>query len=424
MIVPRNTTLLLGFDPRTTLAVARSLHRKSIPVIVSTISEWETPLRSRAIREFVTLPGLDRPPAEFLSALLRVVDEHKVDTVIPINDRALMLLSPHFGALNARLRLACPQPDQISSVLNKDTTALLAAGLGIPVPVSIECESWADLEARKASLRFPLIAKSRDKAEDFCSSQATDPRLHRINDYKALRDILEKTGGCNHGLLLQEYCPGADVGLAVVMNAGKALTVFQYRAHRTFPVDGGVCVMACTEKVDTQLADCAVRLLSALSWQGVAQLDFRHDPKTGRFALLEINGRFWGSVAVAVAAGLDFPFYAWQLAQGQTPVVPPVHKTGLLVRWLEGDIRRLLELRRRRRQDGGRQISLGREALRFFTGFRPTVRDMFWSWSDPMPSFDTIANLARWWLVTRCNRLGVKIKSRPAIGPVRDGLEP
>jgi predicted ATP-grasp superfamily ATP-dependent carboligase len=185
-----------------------------------------------------------------------------------------------------------------------------------------------------------------------------------------------------------------------------------------------VCVLACTEKVNTQLADCAVRLLRALSWQGVAQLDFRHDPKTGRFALLEINGRFWGSVAVAVEAGLDFPFYAWQLAHGRIPVMPPAYKTCLLVRWLEGDVRRLLELRRLRRQNGHRRISLGREGLRFLAGFRPGVSDMFWSWTDPMPFFDTIANLTRWWLVTRFNRLRAKMRLRMGIDPVRGGLEP
>jgi len=417
-------TLLLGFDPRTALAVARSLHRRKIPVIVGLISDWETPLRSRAIREYIALPGMDRSSEEFLSVLVGVLDEHDVDTIIPLNDRALMLLAPHHEALSARLRLACPTPKQIASVLNKDTTATIAAELGIPVPVSIKCESWADLEGLGGTLKFPLIAKSRDKAEGFCSSQIADPRLHRFDDFVTMRATLESEGGCNHGMLLQEYCPGDDVGLAVLMHAGEALTLFQYRARRTFPVDGGVCVLACTEQVDTRLADCAVRLLRALSWEGVAQLDFRHDPVTGHFALLEINGRFWGSAAVAVAAGFDFPSYAWQLAHGQIPETPRTYKIGLLVRWLEGDIRRLLELRRFRRQNGSFPVSLAREGLRLLAGFRPGVRDMFWSWSDPLPAFDTIANLSRYWLVTRWNRLGAKMRLRPVINSVRDGLEP
>jgi predicted ATP-grasp superfamily ATP-dependent carboligase len=238
-----------------------------------------------------------------------------------------------------------------------------------------------------------------------------------------MRATLEAEGGCNRGLLLQEYCPGDDVGLAVLMHAGEALTVFQYRARRTFPVDGGVCVLACTEQVNMRLADCAVRLLRALSWEGVAQLDFRHDPVTGRFALLEINGRFWGSAAVAIAAGYDFPYYVWQLAHGQTPKIPQTYKIGLLVRWLEGDIRRLLALLRLRQQNRLRPISLVREGLRLLAGFRPGVRDMFWSWSDPQPAFDTIANLSRCWLVTRWNRLGAKMRLRPAVDSMRDSLE-
>ncbi len=397
--------LLVGFDPRTVLAIARSLYRKRIPVIVGTISAWETPLRSRAILKFVGLPGVERPPEEFLAALLHVVMAHEVDTVIPINDRALLLLAPHYAVLNTRLRLVCPSPEQIAQVLNKETTAQWAAGLGIPVPLSIAFENWAGLEAQRASLKFPLFAKSRDKAEAFCRDQSIDPRLHRFDDFKTMRETLSGKGGCDRGLLLQEYCPGDDVGLAVLMHRGEAVTVFQYRACRTLPVDGGVCVVACTEKPDTRMTEGAVRLLKALAWEGVAQFDFRHDRETGKFVLLEINGRFWGSTSVAVAAGLDFPFYAWQLAQGQTPEVPVTYKTGVLVRWLEGDIRRLLELWRRRWFGRGARTPRWREWLAFLAGFRPGVRGMFWAWSDPLPGFDTAANLCRCWLVSRRRRL-------------------
>jgi predicted ATP-grasp superfamily ATP-dependent carboligase len=352
--------------------------------------------------------------------LLQVAEKHDVDTIIPINDRALILLAPHHEVLGARLRLACPTPDQIASVLNKATTATIAAGLDIPVPVSIKCDSWADLEFLGGALKFPLIAKSRDKAETFCSSQIANPPLHRFDDYRTMRDTLEAQGGCARGLLLQEYCPGDDVGMAVLMHAGEARAVFQYRSRRTFPVDGGVCVLACTEQVDMRLADCVVRLLRAMSWEGVAQLDFRHDPATGHFALLEINGRFWGSAAVAIAAGLDFPHYVWQLAHGETPVIPETYKIGLLVRWLEGDVRRLLELRRQNRR---RPVSLIREGLRLLAGFRPGVRDMFWSWSDPLPAFDTLADLARCWLVARWDRKAARMRLRPAAGSARAGLE-
>ena len=426
MSVPESpkATLLLGFDPRTALAVARSLSRKRIPVVVGLISEWETPLRSRAIRQYVALPDRERPSEEFLCELLRVIEEHDVDTIVPINDRALMLLQPHCEVLRARVRLACPTSDQIANVLNKDATATIAAGQRIPVPASIQCESWADLEAVAVTLKFPLIAKSRDKAEGFCSSHVSDPRLCRFDNFAAMRAALEVTGRCNHSLLLQEYCPGDDVGLAVLMQRGEALTVFQYRARRTFPVAGGVCVLACTEKVDTRLAGCAVRLLRAMSWEGVAQLDFRHDQETGRFALLEINGRFWGSAAVAIAAGVDFPHYVWQLAHDQIPEVPKTYKVGLLVRWLEGDIRRLLELKRLRRQANQCPISLSSEVLRFIAGFRPGVRDMFWSWSDPLPALDSIAILTRWWLVARWNRLWRRMRFHPSVDSVRDGLQP
>ena len=410
-------TLILGFDPRTTLAVARSLHRKKIPVIVGTISAWETPLRSCAIRAYVRLPGLDRPAGEFLSALLGVAERFGIDTIMPVNDRALMLIARHYDSLSARLQLACPQPGQIASVLNKETTAVLAAGLGIPVPVSIRCENWADLEVQKTSLKFPLFAKSRDKAEEGGSSQNPHPQLHRFDDYPAMQARLAVPNGFSGGLLLQEYCPGDDVGLAVLMHGGEALMLFQHRALRTYPIAGGVGVLARTEKVDTRMADCAVRLLRSLAWEGVAQLDFRHDPATGCFVLLEVNGRFWGSLAVSGFAGLDFPHAVWQLVHDMTPARQLDYKTGLLVRWQEGDVRRLLEFGR---QNGWSRIALVRELFRFLAGFRPGVRDMFWSWRDPLPGLELIVSLTRWWLVARWNCLTEKMKLRLRILPARE----
>jgi predicted ATP-grasp superfamily ATP-dependent carboligase len=158
-------------------------------------------------------------------------------------------------------------------------------------------------------------------------------------------------------------------------------------------------VLARSEAVNTQLADCAVKILRALKWEGVAQLDFRHDPRTGEFALLEINGRFWGSTSVAVSAGLDLPYLAWQLAQGEVPpAAEKAYRVGRLVRWLEGDVRRMLDLWQR--PEAGRKGVL-LELIRFLADFRPGVHGMFWSWRDPWPGLDTIKHSGLAWFETR-----------------------
>jgi hypothetical protein len=94
--------------------------------------------------------------------------------------------------------------------------------------------------------------------------------------------------------------------------------------------------------VDPWLKDAAVRLLAPLGWHGVAMLEYKQDCRTGDLFLMEVNGRFWGSLQLAVDAGVDFPYLTFQLALGQRPDVPASYKLGVKSRWLLGDVDHLL----------------------------------------------------------------------------------
>ena len=90
-----------------------------------------------------------------------------------------------------------------------------------------------------------------------------------------------------------------------------------------------------------QLADHAIALLRELEWEGPAMVEFRYDSNSGSPVLMEVNGRYWGSLPLSCQAGIDFPFYSWQLVHDQKPSPPASYKSGLRMRWLAGDIFRL-----------------------------------------------------------------------------------
>jgi predicted ATP-grasp superfamily ATP-dependent carboligase len=389
---PAKSVLLLGSFPTITMAVARSLHRRGVRVVMATIVPGETPLRSRAIAAFFALPSPDRPAEEFCAALRRLIEEQSVELVLPLTDRALARVAPHLERLRPFVRFAGPSAASISVVLDKEATARAAAEVGVPMPAIVAMPPPEGDRADFESLNYPLFAKCRDRRTD----DGLLPR--RINDAAALRALAADPAG-REKYLLQEFFSGEDVGLAVLIQGGRRVAAFQYRAAKTWPAEGGICVLARTEAVDPRLLACAERLLRALEWEGIAQVDFRHDRATGRFALLEINARFWGTTGVAVAAGVDFPRYVWEIARGETPRVPPGYRTGLRVRSIEGDFRRLLGLVRMRASDTG--FKLWRELLRFVADTRPGIRGLCWSWRDPWPAFQIAWNLGRWWLLAR-----------------------
>lgn len=397
MNVTRGTTLLIGFDPRTALAVARSLHCRGVRVVVATLGAWETPIWSRAVEAYLHLPCAEENSPGFLPKLLEAIAQYQIDTLIPLTDRALSVLAPHQNQLRERVRLLAPTSQQTAIVLDKTLTAQLAVNLCIPVPATVILESLQGLSDVEDGLKFPVFLKPQNKSSTSLSQVTPGPDVFRCDDVATLRSRLRDSMCASGGkFLVQERMPGDDVGLAVVMRAGEVVSIFQYRALRLWPATGGVCVASRSETVHTAMADSAIRLLRTLGWEGVAQLDFRHDPQTDRFALLEVNGRFWGSTAAAVASGIDMPWVVWQLtdASGEQPRNYP---SGQRVRWLEGDLRRLLDLIKTL----GAWSQLGPELGSFLWDFRPTVKGMCWSWRDPFAGFHSAATFLYWWCAAR-----------------------
>jgi protein-tyrosine-phosphatase len=124
--------------------------------------------------------------------------------------------------------------------------------------------------------------------------------------------------------------------------------VFAHRRLREKPPSGGTSVLSESIPVEKALEDAAVRLLSPLAWHGVAMLEYKRDAARGDIYLMEVNGRFWGSLQLAVDAGVDFPHLTYQLATGRPPDAPASYRVGAKSRWFLGDVDHLL-LRLRKR---------------------------------------------------------------------------
>jgi predicted ATP-grasp superfamily ATP-dependent carboligase len=277
----------------------------------------------------------------------------------------------------------------------------IAARCGIAIPATYEIEEAAALEGLRNHLCFPLLTKARDKEN--LATAYRPPRY--FSTYEALQAAFRADPQFGSRVILQEYCAGDDAGMGVLMHHGEALTLFQCRALKTWPHAGGVSVLTRTEPVNPVLAEDAVRLLRELEWEGVAQVDFRHNPDSSKAALLEINGRFWGSLAAATQAGIDFPYYVWQLAHGETPIIPACYPSGLLARWVSGDLLRLLNLYGSE-PNGLPRPSRLRATAQFCWDFRPGVREMSWEWNDPLPTLMEAGTILKKEATTRLRALG------------------
>jgi hypothetical protein len=152
--------------------------------------------------------------------------------------------------------------------------------------------------------------------------EASDGPVHyaqsRSELLEFLRTLWSRRNGGGSGLpLVQEFIPGYGCGFFALYQNGVCKRIFMHRRVRETPPSGGIS--CCAESFyDPKLQEYGTRLLDRLEWHGVAMVEFRYDVRDNDYKLMEINPKFWGSLDLSLAAGVDFPYYLCQMAQGET----------------------------------------------------------------------------------------------------------
>jgi len=380
----KQPVLVLGVEPRISVPIARSLHRHRIPVMIAALSAQEPRISSRAVTNFIRLPSYYETPDHFIDALSSLIRESNVEMLIPATDAALSAISSHYRRLSELTHVACPSPPVVDRVLNKQTTLEIAQRCSIRVPREYVI-SGADLEEIADSLNFPVIAKPRTKGPEELF------KVRYFHSREKLDDALQS--GELRGSILQEYCPGAGIGIEMLIHQGERIATFQHRRLKENPHTGGVAVLAVSEPLNQELVEKAYQLLRAIEWNGVAMVEFRWNPADGQAALMEINGRYWGTLSLPIQAGIDFPFYQWQLAHGETPQVPSSYAVGMRWRWDAGYIRRMRGILPACVKPNA--SSLRYDLMSLAPDFMPPVRNALWSLADPWPAISEAARAAK-----------------------------
>lgn len=182
---------------------------------------------------------------------------------------------------------------------------------------------------------------------------------------------------------MQEFVPGSGAGIFALYNQGKPVTFFAHQRMREKPPGGGVSVLSQSVLPDPQMLAMAKRLLDAGKWHGVAMVEFRVTPD-GTPYLMEINTRFWGSLQLAIDAGVDFPYLLYRSCRGDDTPAVNQYRIGRRLRWLLGDIDSLYLMLRDRRNFSLRQKL--QRLLQFCTPHPFSTKHEINRWHDWRPA--------------------------------------
>ena len=306
------------------MAIVRSLGSRGIEVIAADASRLSPAFASRHVTERVVYPHPAAHPHKAVESLLTAAREHSVDLVIPVGEELVILLSAARERLDG-VRLALPDAAAFAKTHDKLATVDLARSLGIPTPRSELVTSAAEAVAASERFSWPIVLKPQAsralRAEEAVDSFGVA--------YAADVAALERRMGAFEGrcaVILQEYQPGEGHGIGLLMDRGHPLLAFQHRRLREVPFTGGPSSYRESVALDPALFDFSVRILRELDWTGPAMVEFK--VRGDEVSLMEINGRLWGSLAVAVKSGVDFPGAIVGLFLSSPTDLPKTPQTG------------------------------------------------------------------------------------------------
>lgn len=410
----RGKVLALGREPRSLLAVVRSLGRRGIDVDVGWSPLSSPAVRSRYVRRVHDIPPFSQGDSRWKQALTRLFEEERYELVIPCDDSAILPLQRHRADLEglARIYLLSDRAFEVTS--SKPATSALARDLGIPVPREKVVEGTAAAPAIAAEFGLPVVLKPHVSVG--CDDVTSKRFVRKVYDANRLQAELDEL--LAHGpVQVQQNVLGIGVGVEVMAERGELLVAFQHeRVHE--PLLGGGSSYRRSVELNPELTRATAALLQALDYTGVAMVEFKVERDTGRWVLMEINGRFWGSLPLAVAAGVDFPYYLYQLLLERRRSFPAGYRVGLYARnWSRDAVWLLQNLRADRSDPTLMTLPLPRVLLEVKQLLTLRERSDTFTLDDPLPGLAEIFSLVKKPWARMIRRLP-KLRRQPSL--VRD----
>ncbi|HEY7860737.1 MAG TPA: ATP-grasp domain-containing protein [Gemmatimonadaceae bacterium] len=386
-MTPRRILVTDG-SQRSALAVVRSLGRAGHRVFVCATRAPSLAGASRfAVAQGEVADGL-HAPAQFVEDVRSLIERWRIDMLIPIAESSLLALLPEREQLGVAIPF--PDADSFRAISNKQALLESAARVGIAVPRHLVLRTPEDASAiDPALLDYPVVLKpARSVAEHGGQRVATGVR--HVADADALRPELASLSAAAFPLMVQQRIVGPGIGIFLLTWQGAELAAFAHRRLREKPPSGGVSVYAESVIADPQLLERSRALLEQFKWNGVAMVEYKLHVSTGIPYLMEVNGRFWGSLQLAIDAGVDFPALLVAAASDESPQPVTSYRAGTRSRWWWGDVDHLLA----RWSKGAKALSLPADApsrmrstFDFLVFWRPRDRSDVLRLGDPRPFF-------------------------------------
>lgn len=320
MSADQPAALVTDASQRVALHVIRALGRKGVSVHAVEVEGWSgEPMGfvSRYAAHTSLIPAWGDTSEDWLRGLLAAGQPG--DVLLPCCLNTILRVLAHREALEGKYRIVLAPEATLRRVNNKAELWKMAQGLGLPLPATYHVRDLSEVRDLTGSLEYPVIVKFRHDEDLYLPGAA---RYRRADSPEALIAAWQHLHAVQPEPLIQQFIDGPGYGFEALYGPkGGFLAGFAHRRLVEFPPGGGPSAV-CRTAHDSRLVELGRRLLDGVGWQGVAMVEFKKSVADGEFYLLEVNPRFWGSLPLSEAAGVNFPHLLYLAAIGEPSYGP------------------------------------------------------------------------------------------------------
>ncbi|MDH5729909.1 MAG: ATP-grasp domain-containing protein [Gammaproteobacteria bacterium] len=361
-----NNILICDGEQRSTLAVTRSLGSKGHSIYIGSETPHSLAGSSKFCKEQLQYPSPISEPLAFIDKLKAICKQFSIDILIPTTDITAYLLSKYKHEIS-NTKIPIMDFSTLEMVSDKYRLFQFANEIGVPIPKTIFIDNLSELAIKKDSLQYPLIVKPF-RSQIYTDTGFIHTQVERATSEASLMALIEQQKYLQeYPFMLQELIEGDGQGMFLLTEQGNVVAEFCHKRIREKPPRGGVSVLSESAEPPIQLKKFSYDLLQKTRWSGVAMVEYKVS-KDGTPYLMEINTRFWGSLQLAIDAGVDFPLL---LIQNNHSHNPHSYDKQIRLRWLLGDLDRLYLVWKDKQFPLSKKIT---ESFIFFNPFHKRTR--------------------------------------------------
>ena len=320
----KKRVLVLDASCNAATTIVQSLGRAGYEVTLAGESPRAYSFRSRYLHGRSVYPDPLKTKTGFQNWFLNIWSPEAFDYVIPASDLTIYPIR-EIAKTRSLPGVILPPEETFSLFFDKVKTLQLAMDCGVPVPktVVVHDGKWNPDDF----VSFPYYVKT-SQSKVWMGDVGFDLDARLVRDAEELYEAV--TDWAVYGdVLIQGYEPGDGVGIELLCRNGEVLLSFAHRRVHEYPLTGGGGTYRVSIDRPQALFESAKRLVKAANWTGVAMVEYKMDGDD--YSLMEVNGRFWGSLPLSYRSGVDFPLSLVRAYSGE-PVSQTPYRAGVYSR--------------------------------------------------------------------------------------------